>query len=340
MIPDLLSDPFGEHSSWLVRRRLQLLGGRFQFRSNSTRLLELVDAAYDGVPAHRLSARVPDLILDLQLTKGDPGGGRARPPPLTMLNGAGCLGGATVGSSFTVLSPQTRTGLVVVSPRMLPFPYHVRYELIEFAVFTLAARAQQLVPLHAACIGRDGHGLLLIGPSGSGKSTLSLHWLLQGHEFLAEDSVFVTPDTMLATGIANFLHVCADSLRWLKRSRAAAIAKSPVIRRRSGVRKFEVDLRRGNYRIAPAPLKIIGSVFISAREARSAPLLRALPRSEMISRLTAAQAYAASQPQWRKFVANLSRLGAFELRRGRHPLEAVEALQTLLRSNAVKAHRR
>jgi hypothetical protein len=59
---------------------------------------------------------------------------------------------------------------------MLRFPYHARYELIEFAVFTLAARAQGLVPLHAACVGEEGRGLLLMGESGAGKSTASLHW--------------------------------------------------------------------------------------------------------------------------------------------------------------------
>jgi serine kinase of HPr protein (carbohydrate metabolism regulator) len=55
--------------------------------------------------------------------------------------------------------------------------YLTRYELIEFAVFTLAQRVQGLVPLHAACVGRAGRGLLLMGGSGAGKSTLALHCL-------------------------------------------------------------------------------------------------------------------------------------------------------------------
>jgi hypothetical protein len=155
-----------------------------------------------------------------------------------MIHGAGLLGGATFASNAVILSPREGAALVVVSPQMLRFPYHTRYELIEFAVFTLAARAQRLVPLHAACVGLDGRGILLMGPSGAGKSTVALHCLLNGFDFLSEDSVFVAPDTMLATGVANFLHVRADSLGWLGRSReAGAIAKSPVIQRRSGVKK-------------------------------------------------------------------------------------------------------
>src|SRR5258708_22505017 len=171
---------------------------------------------------------------------------RSEPSPLSMLSVPGYLGGATDSSNFVVLSPTERTALVVLSRQMLRFPYHTRYELIEFAVFTLAARTQGLVSLHAACVGRSGRGILLMGPSGSGKSTLTMQWLLQGLDFLSEDSVFVTPDTMLATGVSNFLHVRSDSLRWIERSRdAAAIRKSPVIRRRTGVSKFEIDLRRG-----------------------------------------------------------------------------------------------
>jgi hypothetical protein len=46
--------------------------------------------------------------------------------------------------------------------------------------------------------------------------------------------------------------------------------------------------------------------------------------------LTEAQAYAASQPQWRAFRKQVSRLDAFELRRGAHPLEAVDVLRSLV----------
>lgn len=233
-----------------------------------------------------------------------------------------------------MLSPAERTALVVLARQMLRFPYHTRYEFIEFAVFTLASRCQGLVSLHAACVGRAGRGVLLMGPSGSGKSTVTLLSLLQGFDMVSEDSVFVAPETMLATGVANFLHVRRDSLRWVTKIRdAAAIRKSPVIRRRSGVRKFEVDLRRAAYRLAPSALKIVAIVFLSAQSARNRSLLRPLSKAALLAKLTNAQAYAANQPEWATFSKNVSRLNAFELRRGRHPLEAVEALEGLLGSS-------
>jgi energy-coupling factor transporter ATP-binding protein EcfA2 len=242
-------------------------------------------------------------------------------------------------ANFAVVSPRERAALVVVSRGMLAHPYHVRYELIEFAVYTLAARAQGLVSLHAACIGRNGRGVLLVGSSGTGKSTLALLCLMRGMELLAEDGVFVKPDTLRAIGLGSFLHLRADSLRFLPDAAArASIRKAPVIRRRSGVEKFELDVRRTRYDIAAAPVKITAVVFLSKESAvRSgagvAPLLVPLGKSELLSRLRMSQPYAANQPGWSVFSKQVSGLRSFELRRGRHPLEAVDALQSLLGSS-------
>jgi hypothetical protein len=331
MLLDLFSDPFGESSPMQFSKRLHLLGGDFHFESNSRRLMNLVDSAYTGLPNHRLSTPAPKFQVRLLSTSGTKGRKRAQPPPLAMLAGGGFLGGATAQSNFVAISPRGQGAVVVVSQDMRPFPYHTRYELIEFAVFTLAARAQGLVPLHAACVGQGGRGLLLMGPSGAGKSTVAMLSLLQGLDFVSEDSVFVSPRTLQATGAANFLHVRSDSLRWLKgTAEAAAIRESPVIQRRSGVRKFEVDLRRGGHRLAPAPLRIVGIVFLSPKSAGKRPLLEPLGNADMVARLELAQAYAANQPQWHTFRKSATGINAFELRRGRHPLEAVDMLRSLL----------
>ncbi|HEX3912604.1 MAG TPA: hypothetical protein VHW71_03785 [Steroidobacteraceae bacterium] len=256
-----------------------------------------------------------------------------------MLHGAGFLGSATDGSTIAVLSPAERTVLIFVSRDMLRFPYHVRYELIEFAVFTLASRAQRLVPLHAACVGLHGRGILLMGPSGAGKSTVALQSLLAGFDFLAEDSVFVAPGTMRATGTANFLHVRPDSLNWLEPAERTLIRRSPTIERRSGAKKFEFDLRRGEFKLAKRPLKIIGLAFLSPRSGGAGPLLRRLSTAVTLARLKQEQAYGASLPQWRGFSRNLLWLGGFEILRGAHPAASVEVLRGLLRQQITKSRR-
>jgi len=333
-IPELLADPFGERSVAGIRRDLYVLGARVRFESNSEKLLRLVDAAYAGLPRHRLSRVTPNLRVRLMLTSSTRKRARTEPTPLQMMSGAGLIGAATESSSFMVVSPEDRAALVAVSPQMLHFPYHTRYELIEFAVFTLATRVQGLVALHAACVGDAGRGILLMGSSGAGKSTVTLQCLLDGLGFLAEDSVFVAPDTLLATGVSNYLHVRADSLRWIAQARSVArIRQSPVIARRSGVRKYEVDLRGSEYPLAERSLKISAVVFLSAQHAtQQRGLLKRLTRAEALRRLAQEQAYAANQPSWRSFTRAAVRLPFFELQRGRHPSEAVAVLRELIES--------
>jgi hypothetical protein len=153
---------------------------------------------------------------------------------------------------------------------------------------------------------------------------------LRGLEFVSEDSVFVTPDSLLATGVANFLHVRCDSVHSLPETTATTIRRSPIIRRRSGVEKFEIDLRATDFRLARTPLKIGALVFISARAAGHGELLRSLRRGEVRERLATNQPYAANQPGWTQFIKRVAPVPAFELRRGRHPAQAGEALQRLL----------
>jgi hypothetical protein len=347
-LSDIECDPFGERSSIVPHKTMQLMGGRFQFESTSSQLMRLVDQAYLGLPRHRFSSNPPSFRVRLMLTPRSPRPPqhksatrrRSEPSPISMLHGPDVLGAATESSTFVLLSPKHRTALLSISPAMLAFPYHVRYELLEFAVFTLASRAQRLVPLHAACVGLDGRGILLMGSSGAGKTTVALQCLLEGFDFLSEDSVFVAPKSMRATGTANFLHVRTDSLRWLGRSRARSIiGRSPVIQRRSGIEKFEVDLRQGIFRLAKAPLKIIGVAFLSSRSAGKGPLLRPLSQSDTLARLKREQAYGAGLPQWGGFSRNLLRLGGFEILRGAHPATSVEVLRSLLQQAITKFRR-
>jgi hypothetical protein len=332
-IRELYSDPFEERSALGMHRDIHVLGARVRFESNSEDLLRLVDSAYAGLPRHRLSRVAPQLRVRLVLTSPERKRASREPASLQMMSGGGLLAGAAESSSFVIVSPHERAALVVVTPRMLRFPYHTRYELIEFAVFTLAARVQRLVALHAACVGCAGRGVLLLGPSGAGKSTLTLQCLIEGLGILSEDSVFVTPDTLLATGVSNFLHVRADSLRWIAEARHfTKIGKSPVIRRRTGVRKYEVDLRRGEHALAERPLKMSAIVFLSAQPAAGRPLLTRLLQAQAMPMLVREQAYAASQPQWKLFTRTVTRVPFFELRRGRHPSESVAALRELIES--------
>lgn len=329
---DIVADPFREVAPPGRTIERWILGARFRFHSASDALLALVDAAYGGLPEHVLDITASTLSVELRLSPHGPDWAGKEPPPVDMQSGAGLLCGVMNASNYVVMAPEEGRALIVVSEDMLAFPYHLRYELIEFVVFTLATRVQALIPLHGAGLGRHGRGVLVIGNSGAGKSTLALRAVLEGLEFLAEDAVFVDPRSLRASGVANYLHVCADGLSWVDEERHRRwIGESPTIRRRSGVEKHEVDVRHGRACLAPAPVELAGVVFLSApRAGEDGARLRRLDAGEALARLAIEQPYAAGQPRWSDFTGRVTELGVYELVRGHHPSESIRALMPLL----------
>lgn len=334
-----LADPFGEHAQpQNSSRSVEVLGGRFEFHSANPELLGLVDSAYAGLPAQRLARPQdpPRFRIELRLTDGNHSfAGRDAPPLARMQGGAGFFGAVMDAANLALVFPEARRGLVAISRELLRFPYHARYELLEFAVFTLASRAQQLLPLHAGCVGLNGVGALLVGESGAGKSTLALHCMLDGMDFLTEDATFVDPHSLQATGVANFLHLRDDALPFVDDGEVAAmIRNSPRIRRRSGVEKFEIDLRQRRGRLAQAPLQLAKVVLVSPQAADGPDILRPLSAAQFGARLAASQPYAAHQPGWTPFAEHFAHLSGFELRRGRHPRDAALALRRVMEQGA------
>ena len=309
---------------------LRLLGGRFHFTSDHRALLALVEAAYGGLPQPPEGAAV-DFQIRLQLLMHRRRRYFDQPPPLQTTESSGVLRGEIDACNYALVSPANRRALIVVSEEMLEHARMLRQEMIEFAVLILAARCLRLVPLHAACCGAGDRGILLLGESGAGKSTLALHSMLQGMELLSEDAVFVQPQGMSASGIPNFLRVRVDAPDFENEPVQRWIRQSPVIRRRSGVRKFEADLRRGPGRLTAGPLRLCAAVLISDEKADDPRfLLQPLAAAEIEPALAGDQAYAATQPEWTDFVHGLQRLGVYRLRRGRDPEDGVAALRRLL----------
>jgi len=332
--PDLLRDPFRERGSrarhWCVR----VLGAACEFTSPSEALLAIAREAFDDVPQHRWP-RAPRrrLRIELRQVGGDASNG-AMPPKPVLSSGAGLLCAHVDSRNFVIVDPRARRALVQVDDSMLRHRRLVRYEFLEFAVLTLAARTQGLVPLHGGCVGSGGRGVLLLGSSGAGKSTLALQAALDGLDFLAEDSVFVQPTTLRATGLSAFVHARDESVRLFDDpGMRRRVRDAPTIERRSGVRKRELDLRGDHARLAPEPLRIVAAVVLSPRPARGKSPLVPLSPAELKQALREEQVFAAGQPGWQEFERGVLRAGGFRLDRV-PPGVGVSSLRKLLGGEA------
>ncbi|HEY6126130.1 MAG TPA: hypothetical protein VIV63_15870 [Steroidobacteraceae bacterium] len=324
-------DPFEERPRRTWRRRLTLLGAVVEFECDSPALRAVVDAAYAGIPAPRPRARAPRYFVRIR-TATDSATFRGEPPQPRLTSGAGLLCASVDASNYTVVDPASRSALIVASPAMLAHPYYLRCEFVEFALFTLAARDQAVVALHAACVGHGNRGVLLLGQSGAGKSTATLQSMLSGLAVLSEDVVFVEPRRMRATGVPNFLHLRRESLRLLSRPLARRIRSAPLIRRRSGVIKHEFDLRQFEGAAALQPLQLVATVVLSRRRAkRGAPLLEKLLVEPLLRALDQDQPYARTRAHWHALRRGLGKIPAYQLLRGADPAQAGVELRRLLR---------
>ena len=326
-------DPFGEDTAANLQARLSVLGGEFAVTTSARRLLDLAIEAFGGLPSQRLERRVPRFNVRLVLNERPRTWGRGDEPPAPMFSaGAGLLCATIDAGNFAVVDVGRARALISISKAMLEQPYYPRYELVELAFLTLASRAQALVPLHAACVGINGNGVLLIGGSGAGKSTLCLHALAGGMQLLSEDSAFVAPKSLRVTGVPNYLHLARDAPDFLRRGALRrAIEESPMIQRRSGARKLEVDLRSVSAEAARKPLRLVATVFLSRRAASRAKGLKAIDRDACISRLRREQPYAVHTfPGWPDFERRIVAVPSFELRRAKHPDIGVRQLRELL----------
>ena len=322
------SDPFGERERSRYTARFDVLGARVLARSNSEQLLELTRDAFGALPAQRLALRPP--LVELLLQLGEGAGRRAAPDRPRLKSMDGLLFGAMDAGNFALIDPRERRALVCVDQALLAWPRRVRYELIEFALYTLVPRVLNLIPLHAACVGFHGRGILLTGEAGAGKSTASLACGEDGFELLSEDAVFVDTPSLRAVGCANFLHVRTDAYGMLAGATRALARQAPVIRRHSGVRKFELDLRLPPFRPARGPLELVATVALSKRNARGERLLEPLSKPQLATHLEREQPYARAQPGWRSFRQRMQSLPAFRLLRGADPRDSATALRRLL----------
>jgi hypothetical protein len=329
-------DPFGERKRRPWRRRYLVLGARIDFECETAALAAVVDAAYAGLPVTRARRGMPVYRVCLRLMADHTGAVRGAPPRPRFSSGGGLISATVDASNYSVVAPDTRSALVVASPAMLARPYDLRCDLLEFAVFTLVARDQPVVPLHAACVGVRDRAVLLLGESGTGKSMATLQCVLAGLGALAEDVVFVEPRALTVTGVPNYLHLRLETPRLLPAALARRIRRAPVIERRySGVRKYEVDLRGTARAKLLLPASLVAVVVLSRKVSRGGSLMRELPVRELLRALDRDQPYARSRPLWRTLRAGLRRLPMFRLERGAAAADTAAALAALLRSKPV-----
>lgn len=81
----------------------------------------------------------------------------------------------------------------VITPELAQRPDLIAQCLLNTILLNFCI-AHGFAMLHASCLVRDSHVLLLMAPHNSGKSTTALRLLLSGYQLVSDSMVFVVPD--------------------------------------------------------------------------------------------------------------------------------------------------
>ena len=116
--------------------------------------------------------------------------------------------------NFAMFDTAALTGSIFVSQRTAADHPALRWFFIEAMAYMLIAQ-HYAVPVHAACVARDGAGIMLCGPSGSGKSTLAYAHARQGWTYVSDDAIFLLPDAAepVALGRSRQVRLRPDASR-------------------------------------------------------------------------------------------------------------------------------
>ncbi len=118
-------------------------------------------------------------------------GGSPKCPPAPVLRLRGGLFSIVADAHNHAVCDLTRDiSLVWLSSAALQHPKYVFYHFIESAAW-LPITACHTTTIHAACVSRYGHGMLLSGDSGAGKSSLAYACAKAGWTYTSDDGSFL-----------------------------------------------------------------------------------------------------------------------------------------------------
>jgi hypothetical protein len=182
--------------------------------------------------------------------------------------------------NFASYDSKRMCGYCFVSAKTAADHTWFRYYFLETMVYMLLAQ-RYVVPLHAACVARNGSGVLLCGFSGAGKSTLAYACARAGWTYVADDSTLLLPDAddRMAIGRPHLVRLRDDASRLFPE--LAGYVPRP---RPNGKLSIEVPLSAFP-EIQTADHCRIGCVVFLERKSGGATRAEALPQGEVVETL-------------------------------------------------------
>lgn len=184
--PDLW-DPLGHAQPLPLVERFSPLGFPLVLRTNSSHVL---DAA--GLGWGEFAETFQTAPIELRVVVNEQ---EAQPPPATaegpVFRSQGHLLALVLGTeNFAVCDLDRCFGFACLTPAVAQDPLFTSFYFLDGMAYPCLSQ-RYLTPIHAACVARNGGGILLVGRSGAGKSSLAWACARAGLTYVADDATWL-----------------------------------------------------------------------------------------------------------------------------------------------------
>jgi hypothetical protein len=178
------------------------------------------------------------------------------------------------GDNQALLDLRTCMSFVWLKKAALNNRLYFRYNFLEKVVYLLLG-ASVVTDIHAACVSRNGKGILLCGDSGAGKSTLAYACARAGWTYTSDDTCYLINDSQSPRVIGH-----SHRVRFRPEAKALfpELENKEVTPRMEGKPSIEVEISDlPNLHITTAPEVKVHSIVYLNRHPSAIGRLTALP---------------------------------------------------------------
>ena len=315
------SDPLRCKMPMPYRAIFYPLGFAVEVITNEEAVLAIADQSWGD-----LRQLQPNPPLQVRIVVSE--GGSAECPPTPVLRAQRNLFSVVADAHNHAICDLTNGfSLVWLSYAALQHPKYLRYHFIETAALILISTGYT-TPIHAACVSRHGHGMLLSADSGVGKSSLSYACARAGWTFTSDDGSYLLCNADRPRVVGNCRQV---------RFRPSAKELFPELQGRDLTPRIQgkpsIEIPTSELQLITAEQATIHSIILLNRQPSAVTELVPLPRGIAIQHFSAALNQYPSEVVSESHMAGLQQLSeidVYELRyRDLQP--AIECLELLAR---------
>ena len=298
-----------------LRRTFYPLGFAVEIISNHTGVLEAANESF----GHR-RLRHGGSALEVRIGISDGGGSDCPPEPKRReYNHLYSL--VADAENQALLDLKTHISFVWLDTSALSNKLYFRYNFLEKVVYLLLG-ASVVTDIHAACVSKNGKGILLCGDSGAGKSTLALACALAGWTYISDDTSYLINDSEIPRVIGH-----SHRMRFRPTAKAlfSELAGRNVTPRMEGKPSVEVPVSEFPQIVTASETRVHAVVYLNRHPSASGRLVK-LPAGTATER-TREELYSAGEirAKHERILEVLSGIPTFAL----HYCEFDQAIQQL-----------